>query len=93
MKYPTSIINGCVFLATFEHLNKAKKKLEIELIQLHTCLAMFSQSLIWFLFSIYEKGEKGKHYYLLLIPNVIGILTALLNFYFFVDISVKSKSF
>ena len=93
----TSTINALMFLTTFEHIKKAKQKCNTELIQLDTCLAMFSQSLIWFLYSFYQdntnqKNEEILFNYHLFIPNLIGILTALLNFYFFVDISVKSKS-
>ena len=89
----TSTINTLMFLTTFEHIQKARQKCDAELIQLNTCLAMFSQSLIWFLYSFYQDNTNQTTFnFHLFIPNSIGILTALLNFYFFVDISVKSKS-
>lgn len=96
MYYLTSIINTVMFLTTFEHIQEARQKYDIKLIQLDTCLAMFSQSLIWCLYCFYQDNtnqtnEKIPFDFHLFIPNLIGILTALLNFYFFVDISVKSK--
>ena len=92
----TSTINTFMFLSTFEHIQKARQKCDTKFIQLNTCLAMFSQSLIWFLYSLNQdnrnqKTEEISFNLYLFIPNLIGILTALLNFYFFVDISVKSK--
>ena len=84
--YITSTINALMFLAPCEHLKSARQQSDIELIQLHTCLAMFSQCLAWFMYGYRDKTWG------ICIANGIGILSSLVNFYYFVHISVKANT-
>lgn len=88
----TSVINALMYVASYEHVKKAKEDLDVELIQLHISLAMFAQSLPWFMSSFYkDKNEKGEMDWNLFYPNLVGILCGLGNFVAFVYVSVKAN--